>query len=130
MPNEDLYLDAYRQCAATPLWAITDARLRLLRQSLRHHSPTEFPVKFRRCFIPEGHWGDCDLMRPKNPESEPYFLIRISKGISRECEWFVTLHEYAHALQWRGPVQETTRLADHDGEWGLAESRVWDAEGG
>ena len=87
-------------------------------------------MKFVRREIPSGEFGSCRLVVPRKAGASPYFIIEMDSRLPPVAEWLVTLHEYAHALQWRGEAQESTRLDDHDGEWGLAEARVWTEVGG
>ena len=112
---------------APPPWEVTEADLRSLKNRLKLNLPTEYPVKYRRVEIKTGEFGDCDLVAGKNG---PYFSIRIDKRLPLVAQWLIITHEYAHALQWRGPVAESMRLDDHDAEWSLAEARVWTEVGG
>ena len=108
---------------------MTSDDLRKLRQTLRLNLPTDRPVKFVRKEITDGAMGYCRLVVPKKEGAEPYLVIEIDKRLPPVAEWLVTIHEYAHALQWRGEVQESQRLEDHDPEWGLAEARVFNEVG-
>lgn len=91
--------------------------------------PTDHPVKFVRKEIPDGAMGYCRLVAPRKEDAAPYYVIELDSRLPPSTEWMVTIHEYAHALQWRGELQESQRLEDHDPEWGLAEARVFNEVG-
>lgn len=112
---------------ARPPWWVTEKDLRALKARLKLNLPTEYPVRYKRVELKGGEMGDCDLVVGKK---ETYFSIRIDKRLPLVAQWLVIVHEYAHALQWRGPVAESIRLDDHDGEWALAEARAWTEVGG
>jgi hypothetical protein len=111
-----------------PKWQVTEKDLKELRFLLLHRFPTDWPVKFRRVAMADGCWGDTELKVPK--KGRPYILIRINKDIPLAMQWVITLHEYAHARQQRGPRVEASRLEDHDGEWGVHLAQLWAEFGG
>jgi len=113
-----------------PPWEITEKDLRKLKHHLKFVLHTDLEVRFRRVEITDGSFGDCSLIVPKKDGQDAYFLIRVDRRLPRAAQWLVLIHEYAHALQWRPPIQETQRLSDHDGEWGLAMSKCWTEVGG
>ena len=113
-----------------PAWEVTPKDLRNLRQLLRLRFPTDFPVRFRTAVIADGTWGDTELKVPRKEGARPYILIRVNREMPLAMQWVITIHEYAHARQQRGPVVEAHRLADHDGEWGVNEADLWNEFGG
>jgi hypothetical protein len=119
-----LYLTTYRQLGSQPPWETTEKDLRLLKQRLKINLPTDWPVRYRRCTLRDGSLGDCELIVSAGSKL-PYFTIRVDKRLPRIAQWLVIAHEYAHCLQQRGPAGESTRLDDHDGEFALAYTRVW-----
>lgn len=92
---------------------------------LRNFLPTDIPVKLTRDKMDPGHHGECYLVVPKKDPDKAYYRIRINKLLSWDAQWVTIIHEYAHALQWRGEAQESTRLSDHDAEWGIALARCF-----
>ena len=119
------YLTAYRQLGEKPPWAVTEQDLTRLKQALKINLPTDWPVRYRRCILHDGTLGDCELKIPRDTEKRPYFVIRIDKRLPLVAQWLVIAHEYAHALQQRGPAGESIRIDDHDAEVALAYARVW-----
>lgn len=108
----------------------TEADVRRLMRELPILFPTEYPVRFKRTKIKSGCMGTCDLVRPRKEGKTPYFRIEIDSRLSPPAQWFCVIHEYAHALQWRGPVQESHRQEEHDIEWSVPEANIWNAFGG
>ena len=129
LSGAELYVRAYLTAGHGPGWTFSEKDLRRLKAHLKLNFPVDLDVRFRRVLIPEGQMGDCSLVVPKSGK-DAYFLIRIDKRLPLVAQWLVTIHEYAHAMQWRPPIQESQRLADHDGEWGLCEARLWEELGG
>ena len=89
-------------------------------RSFRERFSPMYPVEVRRADLGD-HWGDTGIVERKG---EPYFLVRIHRGLSKEAQLFVLVHELAHTIQWR--VNEDARECDHDAEWGVAYARVWE----
>jgi hypothetical protein len=131
MTYAEEYLREYLELTPfRPEWAITEKDLRSLKHHLRYTLATDLEVRFRRCIIKDGAFANTDLVVPKKKGELAYFLIRVDKRLPLCAQWLVIIHEYAHALQWRPPAQESQRLDDHDGEWGIAEARCWNEVGG
>lgn len=128
MTYAEAYEKAYRSLGG-PASHFTEKSITRLKEHMKFIFPTDLEVRFRRVVIKEGQMGDCSLVVPKTGKPA-YFLIRIDKRLPLSTQWVVLIHEYAHALQWRPPIQEAGRLADHDAEWGIAEGRIWDEVGG
>jgi hypothetical protein len=122
--------DAPKKKTVPPKWDVTEKDLRELRFLLANRFPTDWPVRWKRCAIPDGTWGDTELKIPRGKDKRPYILIRINKDMPLAMQWIIMLHEYAHARQQRGPRVEASRLEDHDGEWGVNEAQLWSEFGG
>ena len=89
-------------------------------RSFRERFHPMHPVEVRRADLGDD-WGDTAIVQRKG---EPRFLVRIHRGLSKEAQLFVLVHELAHTIQWR--INEDTRESDHDAEWGVAYARVWE----
>lgn len=98
----------------------TSIDLRKLLSSFRERFSTLHPVLLRREKLEEDTWGDTSIVRRKG---EPHLLIRVHKDLSSEAQFFVAMHELAHAVQWR--ANEEDRQEDHDAEFGIAYARLW-----
>ncbi len=71
--------------------------------------------------------------------SDDRFVIRLATWLDQEQAIETLLHEWAHALAWSHSLdrivespdvtQAEFELLSHDGTWGLAYSRVWQAYG-
>jgi predicted SprT family Zn-dependent metalloprotease len=70
--------------------------------------------------MPDGVEGDCTLIAKEG--KSPRFAIRIDNKLSVDAQFYVLLHEWAHALSWGS---ESHRIRFHGPEWGLAMSRIW-----
>jgi hypothetical protein len=70
--------------------------------------------------LPTDEWGDTG---PCKVGGKDHLIIRISSRISREAMLLITLHEYAHAMQWRPDHQHGA--VDHNAEWGVALAQIW-----
>jgi len=91
-------------------------------RELRVLVPPVWPVRVRRCKMPEGVHGDCALVVKK--PSEPHYVIRVAKDLDEQAQVYVLMHEWAHALSWGS---ESHRIRNHGPEWGIAMSRIWQA---
>lgn len=88
---------------------------------LRAELPPLLPVRvYLRDRINEDGWlGSCSLkIRDMRPT---HFIIEIRKG-SNQTIVDTLMHEWAHAIAWREGHATT---CDHDPEWALAYSRVY-----
>ena len=88
-------------------------------RSFRERFSTLHPVILRRTKLED--WGDTGLVTRKG---FPHIMVRVNSTLSSEAQFFVLVHELAHALQWR--ANEDGRESDHDGEWGIAYARIWE----
>jgi hypothetical protein len=88
---------------------------------LRHEVPPAFRVKVRTAVLPQDVFGDCQLVKAKNP----YFVIRVQDDISNGLLLMVLVHEWAHTLAWT--MEHQYCIKDHDAEWGVAYARCWRA---
>lgn len=91
-------------------------------RQLRVLVPPVWPIRVRRTQL-EDSYGDCTFFRGGNRQ-EPYFMIRIAKGMGPAAETLVLVHEWAHALSWGS---DSHRIRSHGPEWGIALSRIWQA---
>lgn len=87
---------------------------------LRHEMPPLLPVRvYVREKVGDG-WLGCTYLRFKD-DKPSHFVIEIKKchnQIMRDT----LMHEWAHAIAWR---ENHATVCDHDPEWALAYSRVY-----
>ena len=95
--------------------------LRHMIHRLRNELPPLLPVRvYVRDRINDENWlGSCSLkLRDGKPS---HFVVEIRKA-SNQTMADTLLHEWAHAIAWREGHATTW---DHDPEWALAYSRVY-----
>jgi hypothetical protein len=91
-------------------------RIRILRKLV----PARFPVKVRTAHVPDGDYGDTDLVRSPHK----HFLIRINPVECKQCRTDTLIHEWGHALAWS---ESHPSLTAHDEVWGIMHSRAYRA---
>lgn len=88
---------------------------------LREHAPTVLPV---RVYVRDlkGHYLATTELKFKNNKSN-HFVITLDKSLVSNFDIVrhFLVHEWAHAVSWR----EGDTICDHDPEWGLALSRIY-----
>jgi len=90
-------------------------------KELREICPPIVPVKTRRRKL-----KDCIAYTTlhRNDEGLPtHFEITIDSRLSWEATWQVLPHEWAHCLAWN---EDHPTVTDHDPQFGLAYSHVWE----
>lgn len=103
------------------LHPVTPDRLRSWLRELRELCPPIVPVRVRRRSVSGGVLGYCTLRRDDSGHPS-HFLIVLEANMSRDATVHVLMHEWAHALAWS---EGHDTVCDHDPEWGLAYSRVY-----
>ena len=104
----------------------TSSSLREWSRELRRELPPILPIEVRRSRMRPKDHGDCDVLR--RADGTPYkFRVRINSRLDAEAALHVLAHEWAHALSWSS---DSTRIAEHSPEWGLAMAHVWNVLGG
>lgn len=95
---------------------------RRLVQKLRREAPPLLPVRvYVREVVGDGWLGATDLkFRGKRPT---HFVIEVRRGHAQVMR-DTLMHEWAHAIAWR---QGHETVCDHDPEWALAYSRIYQA---
>lgn len=98
----------------------TEFRFRRMLAQMRERSPALLPVRVYRRAL-EDCLGYTSLIFDKDGRPK-HFQIVICWPMSWPAVWQVLVHEWAHAVAWR-EGHET--VCDHDPEWGLALSRLY-----
>ena len=95
--------------------------LKAMLHRLREDMPPLLPVRVyvRERINEEGWLGACSLKLREGKAS--HFVIEIRKGGTQTMA-DTLMHEWAHAVAWR---EGHPTVSDHDPEWALAYSRVY-----
>lgn len=110
-------------------WTVFEGVLASLRELL----PAAFPVVVRASVLTPDTLGCCH-------RTDERFIIRLAGTLNEQQAVETLLHEWAHALAWNHSLDkfaadpdlplEVFEAVAHDGDWGLAFSRVWRAYSG
>lgn len=88
---------------------------------LREHLPPLLPVRvYFRDLKAAGFLGTTTIMFTWDGAPK-HFNIAVDKSLSWDLMRQTIMHEWAHALAWA----QGRAILDHDPEWGLAMSRVY-----
>ena len=98
-----------------------DKSLRKMVCELRELCPPIVPVRVRRLRLARGELGYANLVRDDDGKPS-HFNIGLCRNATWDTLWQVLHHEWAHCLAWHEGHNTT---CDHDPEWGLAVSRVY-----
>lgn len=94
---------------------------RHLIKELRELVPPLLPVRVHfREIVKDGYLGTTTIMYTWNGAPK-HFLVVIDKNLEWDLMKHVIIHEWAHTMSWA----HGETICDHDPEWGLAMSRIY-----
>ena len=109
----------------TPAWntPLTTDRLRRWLKILREMCPTLLPVQVRFLEKTDGNVASTHLLYDDDTGLPARFVIQLDRPITVDSAAQALVHEWAHCLSWSSDRHDT--VCDHDPEFGLAYSRVY-----
>ena len=100
------------------------SKTRKMVRLLREECPPILPVRvyFRDMTKKTSFYNAFAELKFGADDRPHHFIIVLDENMDWQAMWQTLLHEWAHVISW---TSESDTVCDHDPEWGIAMSRIY-----